>query len=104
MAAILDVVGDSEELPRAQIARRTGLPRSSVHRMLQRMVGLEWVERRGYAYRLGVRMMELGTHVLLQDRLQRAAIRCMYELRDKTGQSVHLATLTGMETITLETV
>lgn len=104
VAAILDVFGLSEELTLVEVARRADLPRSSVHRMLQQLVDLEWVERRDYAYRLGVRMRELGNHALLQDDIHRAAIRPMYDLRDETGLSVHLTVLVGTEAVTMETV
>lgn len=104
IAAIMDAFGAAEELTLAQVVRESNLPRSSVHRMLQRMVALEWVERRGYRYRLGVRMRELGNQVFMQDKVHRAAIRRMYELRDETGLDVHLLTLAGTDAVTLETV
>jgi DNA-binding IclR family transcriptional regulator len=104
IALILDVFDQEEVLTLDQVARRVGLPGSSVHRMLQRMVALEWVERDGYRYRLGLRMRELGNHVLLQDRLHRVALPHLYELRDQLGFSVHLSVLSGVESVALETI
>jgi DNA-binding IclR family transcriptional regulator len=104
IASILDVFDQQEVLTLDQVARRVGLPGSSVHRILQRLVRLEWVEREGFRYRLGLRMRELGNHVLLQDRVHRVALPHLYELRDGLGFSAHLSVLSGLESVALETI
>lgn len=103
-AALLDAFEGSEELNLAQLAHRAGLPRSSVHRLLQRLVDLEWVERQGFRYRLGVRMCEFGNHAFHQDSLHRSAIRPMYDLRQETGFNVHLCVLAGSESVAIESL
>lgn len=101
---VLQAFGLSEELTLADIVRRAGLPRSSVHRILQHMVALQWIERRGHNYRLGLRMREFGNHVFQQDGLHRAALPVMYDLRDDVGFSVHLMVLGGADSVVLQTI
>lgn len=104
VAIILDVFDLTEELNLSQVAGRTGLPRSSVHRLLQQMVALQWIERVDFGYRLGIRMRELGHHALMQDRIQRAALPHLYPLRDLTGHSVHLSVLVDSDSVAVETI
>lgn len=99
---ILKAFSGPGQLTLAQIARRTGVPRSSVHRMLERLVHLGWLSRSGHQYRLGLRLFELGSLAVQQDRLHAAALPCLRELRRLTGHTVHLAILDGEDVIYLE--
>jgi DNA-binding IclR family transcriptional regulator len=99
---ILKAFSGPGQLTLAQIARRTGVPRSSVHRMLDRLVHLGWLSRSGHQYRLGLRLFELGTLAVQQDRLHAAALPHLRELRRLTGHTVHLAILDGEDVIYLE--
>ncbi|CAA0089369.1 Pectin degradation repressor protein KdgR [Mycolicibacterium vanbaalenii] len=99
---ILNAFTGPGQLTLAQIARRTGVPRSSVHRMLERLVHLGWLSRSGHQYRLGLRLFELGTLAVQQDRLHAAALPYLRELRRLTGHTVHLAILDGDQVIYLE--
>ena len=58
---------DGQPLTLAQIARLSHVPRSSVHRILQHLVDLGWVERRDFEYSVGMRMFELGAQVVRQE-------------------------------------
>ncbi len=73
MSLVLDAFDGPGRLTLAQIVRRTGLPRSSAHRMLERLVQLRWLRRSGRDYELGMRLVELGSLAVHQDRLHRAA-------------------------------
>ena len=88
----------------AQLVRRTGLPRSSAHRMLERLVQLRWLRRSGRDYELGMRLVELGSLAVNQDRLVRAARPLLGELHSATGLVVHLAVLDGSDVVYLEKV
>lgn len=102
--AILDALGREEELTLDQLSRRIGVPGSSLHRILQRLVGLEWVERDGFSYRLGLRMRELGHRMMQLDPRYQVALPLLYELRDATGLSVHLSVLSGSESVAVENI
>ncbi|MGA8546491.1 MAG: IclR family transcriptional regulator [Mycobacterium sp.] len=104
IALVLDAFDGPGRLTLAQIVRRTGLPRSSAHRMLERLVQLRWLRRSGRDYELGMRLVELGSLAVHQDRLVRAATPLLGELHRATGLVVHLAVLDGSDVVYLEKV
>jgi DNA-binding IclR family transcriptional regulator len=104
ISLVLDAFEGPGRLTLAQIVRRTGLPRSSAHRMLERLVQLRWLRRSGRDYELGMRLVELGSLAVHQDRLVRAATPLLGELHRATGLVVHLAVLDGPDVVYLEKV
>lgn len=88
----------------AQIVRRTGLPRSSAHRMLERLVALRWLRRDGREYELGMRLVELGSLAIHQDRLHSSAAPFLHELHRMTGFVIHLGILQGGDVVYLDKV
>src|SRR5208283_6160246 len=104
ISLVLDAFEGPGRLTLAQIVRRTGLPRSSAHRMLERLVQLRWLRRSGRDYELGMRLVELGSLAVHQDRLVRAASPLLGELHRATGLVVHLAVLDGSDVVYLEKV
>ncbi len=104
IALVLDAFDGPGRLTLAQIVRRTGLPRSSAHRMLDRLVQLRWLRRNGRDYELGMRLVELGSLAVHQDRLVRAADPLLDELHRATGLVVHLAVLDGPDVVYLEKI
>lgn len=98
VSTVLDAFGGEDAasgLALTDVVRRTGLPRSSVHRMLEQLVRMRWMHRTGRRYRLGLRLLELGALAVNQDALHDAAVPVMHELHAATGLVVHLATLEG---------
>ena len=104
ISLILDAFDGPGRLTLAQLVRRTGLPRSSAHRMLERLVQLRWLRRTGRDYELGMRLVELGSLAVHQDRLARAADPLLGELHRATGLVAHLAVLDGPDVVYLEKV
>jgi DNA-binding IclR family transcriptional regulator len=104
IALVLDAFDGPGRLTLAQIVRRTGLPRSSAHRMLERLVQLRWLRRSGRDYELGMRLVELGSLAVHQDRLVRAAAPLLGELHRATGLVVHLAVLDAPDVVYLEKI
>jgi DNA-binding IclR family transcriptional regulator len=104
ISLVLDAFGGPGRLTLAQIVRRTGLPRSSGHWMLERLVQLRWLRRSGRDYELGMRLVELGSLAVHQDRLVRAAGPLLGELHRATGLVVHLAVLDGPDVVYLEKI
>ena len=104
VSLVLDAFDGPGQLTLAQIVRRTGLPRSSAHRMLERLVQLRWLRRSGRDYELGMRLVELGSLAVHQDRVHRAAMPVLHELHRTTGLVVHLAVLDGSDVVYLEKV
>jgi DNA-binding IclR family transcriptional regulator len=104
VSLVLDAFDGPGRLTLAQIVRRTGLPRSSAHRMLERLVQLRWLRRSGRDYELGMRLVELGSLAVHQDRLHRAAVPLLHDLHRATGLVVHLAVLDGSDVVYLEKI
>lgn len=107
VSVVLDAFEDrdaADGLTLADVVRRTGLPRSSVHRMLEQLVRMRWMHRTGRHYRLGLRLLELGALAVNQDALHAAALPVMYELHAATRLVVHLATLEGPDLIYLDKI
>ncbi|WP_166908699.1 IclR family transcriptional regulator [Mycobacterium sp. DL440] len=104
VSLVLDVFDGPGRLTLAEIVRRTGLPRSSAHRILERLVHLRWLRRDGRDYELGMRLVELGSLALHQDRIHRAAIPLLRDLHRATGLVVQLAVLDGSDVVYLEKI
>lgn len=104
VSLVLDAFDGPGRLTLAQIVRRTGVPRSSAHRMLERLVQLRWLRRDGFDYELGMRLVELGSLAVHQDRLHRAALPLLHDLQRATGLVVHLAVLDGADVVYLEKI
>ncbi|MFI0352803.1 IclR family transcriptional regulator [Actinomadura sp. 9N407] len=94
----------SPELSMTDVVRRTGLPRSSVHRIMDQLVQLRALERAGGKYRLGLGLIELGALAAHQNRLREAALPHLHRLQATTGALVHLAILDGHEIVYLEKI
>ncbi|MGY0501522.1 IclR family transcriptional regulator [Nocardia sp. FBN12] len=103
-ALILDAFDGADCLNLSQIVAATGLPRSSVHRMLEQLVALQWVHRDHMNYQLGMRMIELGATAAQQNSLRRAALPSLRWLHQTTGCIVHLGVLDGADVVYLEKV
>lgn len=100
-----DVLGtfshDRRVLTFAQIARRSGLPKSTVHRVLAMLVDLGAIEQADGGYRIGLRMFSLGA-LPPEAALREAAMVHLEELHRVTGQTLHLAILRGADVVYLE--
>jgi DNA-binding IclR family transcriptional regulator len=104
ISLVLDAFDGPGRLSLAQVVRRTGLPRSSAHRMLEKLVQLRWLRRHGRDYELGMRLVEMGSLALHQDRLHRAAQPFLHELHRATDLVVHMAVLDGADVVYLEKI
>lgn len=102
LALVLDAFEGSGSMSLAEVVLRTGLPRSSAHRMLDRLVQLSWLRRHGRNYSLGIRLVELGSLAIHQDLVHAAAKEPLHQLYRATGMVVHLAVLDGDDVVFLE--
>jgi IclR family transcriptional regulator, acetate operon repressor len=91
--------GEENAVGAAELARRTGLPKSTVHRIVLALVEEGLLERHAAKVRLGVRLFEIGQRVPRQRVLRDAARPYMHDLREATRQTVHLAILEGNEVV-----
>ncbi|MFV2175500.1 IclR family transcriptional regulator [Actinomadura sp. LOL_016] len=93
--------GVSPPLGVSELARRSGLPKSTAFRFLADLEEAGFVERDGSDYRLGLSLFELGSRVLIcrPNGLRDIAMHHMSELHVRTGLNVHLGVLEGGEVV-----
>lgn len=96
--------GPGTTLSLAEISRRCGLPKPTVHRFLAALESLRLVERTGTGYQLGLRLFELGERVPRKHALREAALPFMQDLYEATHETVHLAVLHGTDAVYLERI
>jgi DNA-binding IclR family transcriptional regulator len=101
---ILSAFASRESQNLADIVARTGLPRSSVHRILQQLTAARWLERVDADYRLGLAIFELGSLVAHRSHIVAAARPFMQQLSESGRFVVHLAVLDGQDVVYLDKV
>ncbi|WP_445161597.1 helix-turn-helix domain-containing protein [Mycobacterium sp. Dal123C01] len=101
---LLDQVATLEPARLVDLAKATGIPHPTVHRLLGQLIEAGAVRREGTRYRLGASLLELGSRVTPEHRLRVVARRPMAELAAITGAGVGLSASIGGETVFLDTV
>ena len=92
MTSILEAFDqDDGGLGISELALRAGLPKSTVSRLVATLVRQRYLERDGRRIHLGLRLFELGQLAEQPRELRVAALPVMADLRNKTGENVHLA-------------
>lgn len=94
----------SPRLTLAELAGRTGLPRSTTHRILEQLVGLRWLEHSGQSYGLGMRALELGGLAVAHHELREIATPLLAELHQRTGAVACLAVLDRRDVVYVDRV
>ncbi|MFE5407556.1 IclR family transcriptional regulator [Microbacterium sp. NPDC056569] len=83
----------------SELATRAGLPKSTVSRLVSTLVRQRYLERDGRLIHLGLRLFELGQLAEQPRELRMAALPVMADLRNRTGENVHLAIRDGGEMV-----
>lgn len=83
---------DEAELGISTLAQRLGVAKSTVHRLVVTLVseGLLEQNKENERYRLGIELFGLGTLVRQRMDLSSEARQYLYELREKTGETILL--------------
>jgi DNA-binding IclR family transcriptional regulator len=93
-AALLDAFDDEHrELALAALVGRSGLPRSTAHRMAAQMVALGWLDKPGGRYRIGNRLFALSGLVPVRHTLREAVLPFLQDLYEATRTTVQLGVL-----------
>ena len=103
--AVLDAVGRSTSgLSQAELAARLALPRTTLYRLLGTLVARGLVRRDPLrrVYCLGFVCFEYARAAYAMPDLVAAAAAELRALRDMTGETTYLATLDGLEVLSLE--
>jgi DNA-binding IclR family transcriptional regulator len=99
---LLEVLARAERaMGVTELATRLGIGKSNVHRLLQALVALGYVRRDGSegTYAATIRLWEIGSAVLDNLDLRRAAQPWMAWLLERTRETVHLSVLDGDEVV-----
>ena len=99
---ILESFGPRErDVEPRDLADRVGIPKSSVHRLLTTLIAHGFVDRDPATrrYTLGIRLFELGSAALHERGLQGSAQSLLERLSQSTGETCHLAVLSGLEAV-----
>ena len=87
-----------------ELAGRTGLPRSTVHRLLTRLIAVGGVERSAAGFHLGRKLFELGAVVPVERILREAALPFMEDLYVATHEAVHMGVMDGRDVVYVEKI
>jgi len=94
MTLILGAFDDPQcRLLLEEIADRSGLPRSTTHRILDQLVQVGWLTHSRAGYALGPRSLGLGGREFGHSLLRAVAVPILHQLAIHTGLVVHLAVL-----------
>ncbi|MFG1809548.1 IclR family transcriptional regulator [Streptomyces sp. NPDC049040] len=85
-----------------RLASRSGLPKSTAYRLLEQLVELGAVQRRGACYRMGPRMFRLGQGWQPHPGLRQAAREPVRRLVAATGATVGVSVLWEGQTLVLD--
>jgi DNA-binding IclR family transcriptional regulator len=102
------IIGAFHDTDRAltlhELTERTGLPKSTVHRMVKQLDAIGWLERDFDGYRIGMRLFEIGGLATRRRRLSESAFPHLQALSVATGFAVQLGILDGTEVVYLERI
>ena len=96
---ILDTIATEGSMNLTHISRTTGLPRTTVHRLLEQMVARRWITRIRNDYEIGVRPFHLGTLARQGHWYFRLARPHLEDLHERTRLVVHLGYLDGTDVV-----
>jgi IclR family transcriptional regulator, acetate operon repressor len=102
---VLDSFGpETGTLSLGELARRSALPKSTVHRIAGQLAQWGALERTEDGFRLGIRLFEWGSLVPHQRELREAAVPFMEDLFESTHETVHLGMLDGIEVMYVDKI
>jgi len=107
LVALLERVASRHEPFALQgLVEDTGLPKPTLHRMLQQLEGAGLLRREsdGRRYGTGVRLRQLAENLLLNDTLHGARRAVLRQLVEEVGESCNLTALSGSDVIYLDRV
>lgn len=103
--AVLECFRDGDStLTLTEVAHRTGLPKSTAHRLTSALVERGALERMYGEFRLGLRLFELGGLAPRWHLTREAALPFMQDLFEATHETIHLGILDGSHVVYLEKI
>jgi IclR family acetate operon transcriptional repressor len=102
-AALLRALAEAgRPLSAGELAAAVGLPRPTVYRLLQTLCAEGWVAQNGRSFVIGASVLWLAARRLEQLELRSVGRPILAELRDRTGETVHLGVLEAGQVVYVE--
>ena len=103
---VLQLIADAgDALSRAALLRQCGLTRPTLYRIIASLEAEGMIEATGdNRYRLGGRLVSLARLALAQNDVRKIAEPWLAQLRDATGETVHLAIRSGDELVYIDKI
>jgi DNA-binding IclR family transcriptional regulator len=102
-AALLRALAEAgRPLSAGELAAAVGLPRPTVYRLLQTLCAEGWVAQNGRSFVIGASVLWLAARRLEQLELRSVGRPLLAELRDRTGETVHLGVLEAGQVVYVE--
>jgi DNA-binding IclR family transcriptional regulator len=93
-----------QRLTLSSLVVRTGLPKTTVHRLAQELTQLGMLARDGNSYTIGQRIVEIAGLAPVRRELREAALPFMQDLFEATHETIHLGVLSGMHILYVEKI
>jgi len=107
LLALLEVIAAKDQLVTLQgLVEETGLPKPTLHRMLQQLEAAGMLQRDsdGRQYGTGARLRRLAENLLLNDTIHGARHAVLRQLVEEVGESCNITALSGSEVLYLDRV
>ena len=105
MSVLESFQSKDRDLTAAELARRSGLPRSTAYRIAGELASLGALEQTADGhFRLGGKLYEMGQLAIFQRGLRDSAASFLVDLANATRQTVHLGVLDNSEVVFLDVV
>ena len=104
---ILDLFDEhTTELKITEISEKISLHKSTVHSLLKTLQKYSYIDQNPEdgKYKLGLKLAERGNFVISNMDIRKAARKYLLDLSAKTGQTVHLGILDGLEGVYIDKV
>ena len=88
----------------SELSRKLDIPKSTVSRLANTLASEGFITRVTGGYRLALKLHELGALVVSGVELREVAHASLVQLRNVTGETVHLAVLDGTEVVYLDRI
>lgn len=90
---------EDQAVPLAELVRRTGLHKATVHRLAGELVANRLLDRVDGGYRLSGGLFELGMRASVERSLLEVAMPFLQDLYERTHETVHLGVREGHEVV-----
>ncbi|WP_238006530.1 IclR family transcriptional regulator [Dactylosporangium sp. AC04546] len=99
VAILRSFTAHDTQLPLAELVRRTGLPKGTVHRVAGDLVEHRLLDKTAGGYRLSGGLFELGLRASVERTLLEVATPFLQDLYERTHETVHLGVRDGTEVV-----